>query len=145
MLYQFFFYINMNILIDSYLYLYFFLFAQEIQSLPLVKSTHECTQDISKQGILHSSVCEEHHVLRPFSRESSGAVTTTRQSLKYVNTVRTAHSTPGKLVVVFFQYLYIYNNHFISYMSFRYILKKNSEKPTFKLITISSTRQSSFI
>ena len=121
MLYQLYFYINMNILIDSYLYLCCFLFAQEIQSLPLVKSTHECTQDISKQGILQSSVCEEHHVLRPFSRESSGAVTTTRQSLKYVNTVRTAHSTPGKLVVVFFQYLYIYNNHFISYMSFRYI------------------------
>jgi hypothetical protein len=91
----------MNILIDSYLYLcWFFLFVQEIQSLPLVKSTHECTQDISKQGILQSSVCEEHHVLRPFSRESSGAVTTTRQSLKYVNTVRTAHSIHLCLVYI---------------------------------------------
>lgn len=85
---------------------YIFWFVQEIQSLPLVKSTHECTQDISKQGILQSIVCEEHHVLQPFSRESSGAVTTTRQTLKYV-TVRTAHSTPGILVVVFFQIIYL--------------------------------------
>ncbi|VDI44373.1 Hypothetical predicted protein [Mytilus galloprovincialis] len=42
----------------------------EIQSMPLVKSTHECQQGISKTGILQSSSCEEQHVLRPFSRES---------------------------------------------------------------------------
>ncbi|XP_063427202.1 apolipophorins-like [Mytilus trossulus] len=56
----------------------------EIQSLPLIKGTHECSQDISKAGILQSSVCEEEHVLRPFSRESSGAITKTKQTLKYV-------------------------------------------------------------
>ncbi|XP_076095776.1 uncharacterized protein LOC143066849 [Mytilus galloprovincialis] len=56
----------------------------EIQSMPLVKSTHECQQGISKTGILQSSSCEEQHVLRPFSRESSGAVTETKQTLKYI-------------------------------------------------------------
>ncbi|CAG2186502.1 unnamed protein product [Mytilus edulis] len=56
----------------------------EIQSLPLIKGSHECSQDISKAGILQSSVCEEEHVLRPFSRESSGAITKTKQTLKYV-------------------------------------------------------------
>ncbi|XP_063426893.1 apolipophorins-like [Mytilus trossulus] len=56
----------------------------EIQSMPLVKSTHECQQGISKTGILQSSSCEEQHVLRPFSRESRGAVTETKQTLKYI-------------------------------------------------------------
>jgi hypothetical protein len=53
--------------------------------IPLVKSTHVCQQGISKAGILQSSNCEEQHVLRPFSRESSGAVTDTTQTLKYVS------------------------------------------------------------
>ena len=68
--------------------------VQEIQSLPLVKGTHECQQEISKTGILQKSICEELHVLRPFSRDSSGAVTKTVQSLKYV-TERTSSSSSG--------------------------------------------------
>ncbi|CAG2211160.1 unnamed protein product [Mytilus edulis] len=64
----------------------------EIQSLPLIKGSHECSQDISMAGILQSSVCEEEHVLRPFSRESSGAITKTKQTLKYV-TERVSYSS----------------------------------------------------
>lgn len=69
---------------------------QEIQSLPLVKGSHECTQDISKAGIIQTSVCVEEHVLRPFSRDSSGAVTKTTQTLKYL-TERSSSADQGKL------------------------------------------------
>lgn len=64
--------------------------------MPLVKSTHECQQGISKTGILQSSSCEEQHVLRPFSRESSGAVTETKQTLKYI-TESQSRSTKGEI------------------------------------------------
>ncbi|XP_056021701.1 uncharacterized protein LOC130054813 [Ostrea edulis] len=55
----------------------------EIQSLPVMKSSHSCQQEISKSGILKGSSCTEQHLFRPFSRESSGAITESRQTLKY--------------------------------------------------------------
>ena len=79
----------------------FFLSKQEIQSLPLVKSTHACQQGISKAGILQSSNCEEQHVLRPFSRESSGAVTDTTQTLKYVSESQSRSSRGNNILLVF--------------------------------------------
>ena len=42
--------------------------------MPVMKSTHECRQQISK-GILIESTCTELHVFRPFSKGNSGAVT----------------------------------------------------------------------
>ncbi|KAK3093078.1 hypothetical protein FSP39_010780 [Pinctada imbricata] len=56
----------------------------DIQSLPIMKSLHECQQEVSKSGILKSSTCSESHIFRPFSREESGAVTKSKQTLKYV-------------------------------------------------------------
>ncbi|XP_056009974.1 uncharacterized protein LOC125679922 [Ostrea edulis] len=64
----------------------------EIQSLPVLKSSHSCQQEISKSGILKGSTCTEQHLFRPFSRESSGAITESRQILKYTSEKRGALS-----------------------------------------------------
>ncbi|XP_076472801.1 uncharacterized protein LOC143302134 isoform X1 [Babylonia areolata] len=55
----------------------------DVQSLPLMKSTHQCEQTVDQYGILSSATCTENHQFRPFSREASGAVTKVSQSLKY--------------------------------------------------------------
>ncbi|KAL8574772.1 hypothetical protein ACOMHN_035315 [Nucella lapillus] len=54
-----------------------------VQSLPLMKSSHECQQTVNQHGILSSATCTELHQFRPFSREASGAVTKVSQSLQY--------------------------------------------------------------
>ncbi|KAL8574776.1 hypothetical protein ACOMHN_035319 [Nucella lapillus] len=54
-----------------------------VQSLPLMKSSHECQQTVNQHGILSSATCTEIHQFRPFSREASGAVTKVSQSLQY--------------------------------------------------------------
>ena len=63
---------------------FFVLFYQDVQSLPLLKSTHTCEQQIKPNGHLISTVCEENHVFRPFSNEKSGASTSTKQKLTFV-------------------------------------------------------------
>ncbi|GFO07001.1 vitellogenin [Plakobranchus ocellatus] len=55
----------------------------ELQSIPLMKTTHECDQVIEKGGVLKSTTCTETHVYRPFSNEQSGAATTVKQTLTY--------------------------------------------------------------
>ncbi|XP_062611984.1 uncharacterized protein LOC134273790, partial [Saccostrea cucullata] len=57
----------------------------EIQSMPVMKSSHSCQQEISKSGVLKGSSCTEQHVFRPFSRNDKGAVTESKQTLKYVS------------------------------------------------------------
>ncbi|XP_071088621.1 uncharacterized protein [Haliotis cracherodii] len=55
----------------------------EIQSLPLMKSTHECEQELDKNGLLKSALIRETHTFRPFSRATSGATTKVLQRLNY--------------------------------------------------------------
>ncbi|XP_071116773.1 uncharacterized protein [Haliotis cracherodii] len=55
----------------------------EIQSLPLMKSTHECEQELDKNGLLKSALIRETHTFRPFSRATSGATTKILQRLNY--------------------------------------------------------------
>jgi len=62
--------------------------ASDIQSLPLMKSTHNCVQTISNGGILTSSECQESHVFRPFSNQDNGAMTSTKQKLEYQTHLR---------------------------------------------------------
>ncbi|XP_061171948.1 uncharacterized protein LOC133181472, partial [Saccostrea echinata] len=57
----------------------------EIQSMPVMKSSHSCQQEISKSGVLKGSSCTEQHVFRPFSRNDKGAMTESKQTLKYVS------------------------------------------------------------
>ncbi|XP_076436385.1 uncharacterized protein LOC143275928 [Babylonia areolata] len=61
-----------------------------VQSLPLMKSTHQCEQTVDQYGILSSATCTESHQFRPFSREASGAVTKVSQSLKYKSQSRSS-------------------------------------------------------
>ncbi|KAL8574007.1 hypothetical protein ACOMHN_029454 [Nucella lapillus] len=64
--------------------------SNSLQSLPLMKSSHECTQDIGKEAsILQRSSCHEMHVFRPFSKANSGAVTEASHSLTF------SAKTPG--------------------------------------------------
>ena len=75
--------------------LYFFRW-QKIQSVPLVKSTHNCEQELVKStGRLVSAMCEEKHVFAPFSRQESGAVTHSKQTLTFRNEGR-ARTDLGK-------------------------------------------------
>ncbi|XP_071118264.1 apolipophorins-like [Haliotis cracherodii] len=55
----------------------------EIQSLPFMKSTHECEQELDKNGLLKSALIRETHTFRPFSRATSGATTKVLQKLNY--------------------------------------------------------------
>ena len=63
--------------------------------MPVMKSSHTCQQEISKSGILKGSSCTEQHVFRPFSRDSNGAMTESKQTLKYT-TERNGVSTASK-------------------------------------------------
>ena len=56
--------------------------VQDVQSLPLLRGTHQVEQAI-KEGILQRSEIRETHTFRPFSGQDSGATTTTRQLLKF--------------------------------------------------------------
>ncbi|XP_033737047.1 LOW QUALITY PROTEIN: uncharacterized protein LOC117325169 [Pecten maximus] len=57
-----------------------------IQSLPLMKSTHECDQEfIVQEKILKRSICHEIHLFRPFSKEDNGATTEVMQKLIFVS------------------------------------------------------------
>lgn len=56
---------------------------QKVQSLPLLKSTHECEQEMTTEGRLTKSTCTERHIFRPFSREESGATTLITHSLVF--------------------------------------------------------------
>ncbi|XP_052777718.1 uncharacterized protein LOC128215025 [Mya arenaria] len=56
-----------------------------IQSIPIVKSTQECEQEIAKDtGRLNVATCREKHAFVPFSRQDSGAITHSTQTLTYV-------------------------------------------------------------
>lgn len=58
---------------------------QGIQSIPIVKSTQECEQEIAKDtGRLNVATCREKHAFVPFSRQDSGAITHSTQTLTYV-------------------------------------------------------------
>ena len=69
---------------------------QSVQSLPLMKSTHECEQNVDQNGILSSATCTERHLFRPFSREASGAVTKVSQTLTYKTQSRSPVTVQGK-------------------------------------------------
>lgn len=67
-----------------------------LQSLPLMKSSHECQHEIDiNEGILRSSSCHEVHVFRPFSKASSGAATETSQKLTFVSKATERHAKYG--------------------------------------------------
>ncbi|GFO03307.1 apolipophorin [Plakobranchus ocellatus] len=57
-----------------------------IQSLPLLKGDHKCTQTLSKDGHVTSAQCMESLVFRPFSKKEAGARTHTSQTLTHANT-----------------------------------------------------------
>ncbi|GFR65207.1 apolipophorin [Elysia marginata] len=61
-----------------------------IQSLPLLKGDHKCTQTVSKEGLVKTIQCMESLVFRPFSKKEAGARTHTSQTMNLVNTKRTA-------------------------------------------------------
>ena len=54
-----------------------------VQSLPLMKSTHECQQEINSAGLLVESSCAEEHIFRPFSSGSNGAMTAVYYKIRF--------------------------------------------------------------
>jgi hypothetical protein len=59
--------------------------SSDIQSLPLLRGTHQCDQTINKDGVMERSEIRETHTFRPFSSQESGATTTTRQLMSFLN------------------------------------------------------------
>jgi len=58
---------------------------QNLKSLPLIKSSSKCEQDIdSRSRLLTKSSCVESHSFRPFSQTQSGAST----EVSYMLTLR---------------------------------------------------------
>ena len=70
-------------------------FPQKLQSLPLLKSTQECTQDLNSENLVSSSTCTEMHTYRPFSRGTSGATTEVTQKLTYSRKSRGTNTRQG--------------------------------------------------
>ncbi|KAL4235815.1 hypothetical protein ACF0H5_004205 [Mactra antiquata] len=63
--------------------------TENVQSLPLVKSTHDCEQELSKdKGQIQRAMCQERHTFAPFSRLESGAITLNTQTLTFVKEFR---------------------------------------------------------
>ena len=74
-------------------------FKQAVQSLPIVKSTHDCEQDINvNSGRLNSATCREQHKFVPFSREENGAITKSTQTLTFKRE-SSVMSKPGKFII----------------------------------------------
>lgn len=94
---------------------------QGIQSIPIVKSTQECEQEIAKDtGRLNVATCREKHAFVPFSRQDSGAITHSTQTLTYVKEYasRPRAGIVGHVSPVFFTLVYCIANHFptLSYL-----------------------------
>ncbi|XP_041357420.1 apolipophorins-like [Gigantopelta aegis] len=84
-----------------------------IQSMPLMKSTHECDHTIDRTGIIKSAICRESHIYRPFSNHKSGAVTNVLQKLLYTrqkNTMHTARGMPWSRASMNFRHVYGFGN-----------------------------------
>ncbi|KAH3831781.1 hypothetical protein DPMN_105051 [Dreissena polymorpha] len=54
-----------------------------MKSVPLVKSSQSCDQDVSSQGVITRALCHEVHTFRPFSSETGGATTEVSQKLTF--------------------------------------------------------------
>lgn len=65
-----------------------------MKSLPILKSTQTCDQEVSTKGTLVSTVCHEMHLFRPFSKDESGAITEVTQKLNFVQ-VKTTYDPAG--------------------------------------------------
>ncbi|WAR23117.1 APLP-like protein [Mya arenaria] len=61
-----------------------FRISSVMKSLPLMRGTHTCTQEVSTSGTLKSALCHEVHVFRPFSTDQGGATTEVTQKLNIV-------------------------------------------------------------
>lgn len=78
----------------------FILVPQSLQSVPLMKSSHTCDQDISSERkLLQSSSCQEIHVVRPFSKASNGAVTEVSQKLVFVKDAVGVQTRKGAMLI----------------------------------------------
>jgi hypothetical protein len=63
-----------------------------------MKETHTCDQEVSIAGVLTSSICHEMHLLRPFSKENSGATTEVTQKMTFVKERAGTISHLGKVL-----------------------------------------------
>lgn len=71
----------------------------DIQTLPIMKSTHECEQKINGDGLLTQSICTESHVFRPFSRQENGAKTEITTKLTFTRQVAGVTRQRGESIV----------------------------------------------
>ncbi|KAL4235628.1 hypothetical protein ACF0H5_004023 [Mactra antiquata] len=84
-----------------------FRLSSGMKSLPILKSTHTCDQEVSVKGYLVSSSCHEVHLLRPFSKENSGASTEVTQKLTFVFTesgTNNINAETGAVEELYFQH-----------------------------------------
>lgn len=68
-----------------------------LQSLPLLKSSHECEQTLAGEGHASSVTCNEKHIFRPFSSESSGAMTEVISTLTLSKTTSAISVQKGRV------------------------------------------------
>jgi len=66
---------------------------QGMKSLPIMKSTQTCDQEVSTQGTITSMICHELHLFRPFSKDTSGATTEVTQKFTFKQQTTTRDPT----------------------------------------------------
>lgn len=77
-----------------------------VQSAPLMKTTHECEQRVNADGVIAESACTEMHIFRPFSRKHSGAMTEVnyKLTLRAVKTGTIRMVRPDRRASMLFQH-----------------------------------------
>ena len=83
-------------------------YFQKLQSLPLLKSNHECELTLTTDGRVQSTVCSESHMFRPFSRQESGASTHLTFSLTFSSQedgVRTTQAAVERRTSLLFEHV----------------------------------------
>ncbi len=65
--------------------------------MPIVRSTHECEQQVNRAGVIAQASCKEKHVFRPFSRDNSGATTEVEFTLAFQKEIKRTTTRVGQL------------------------------------------------
>lgn len=70
---------------------------QDVQSMPLMSSSHSCEQEINtRTQTVVKVTCTESHAFRPFAKWNSGATTTVAYKLTYRRLSDTTQRPDGR-------------------------------------------------
>jgi len=89
--------------------------SQDMQSLPLMKSSYSCEQDIDgRSRLLTKSECTETHSFRPFTNGQSGASTEVRYKLTFRREIDGTSPADGLSVCLLYSFWLKTNTYYVA-------------------------------